>query len=1018
MYYIFASKTLIMMNFSVNTHHAYLNSNVVISNNTKEPIFVKDSLSSEEWQIVDKTSIRLSAGKHILSCGETNVTITIEDAVKFGGSRIREAFVFDNNPWIFVTAKDRFYAAHMDTGEEKLEHLATPDSIEALGFYNSKPCECFLFRTKMDYSIYNVETGKILKTFSNHIYSNSHIVIYRSERNIVVYDYRFEKTLVEFNGQYSLGSKFYFIKEGKLHSLNLSSSYINTIDEVGEVTEDAFLYDNYLIKLSPELSHSFKYKLFSLGNGENNIKLTEFIFPYYLESWEGHSFGIKDKLKKEFDDFAKSIGKNSNYPNIIHNYTVINVSHACLKWEKQRHHIKLVGEVISYPSNLIMPFTLSGEEGGSINFRLHVVEIYHSEDVIEKNCDCRTEDYELPKGEKCLGRSTSGSLVVSLAENHIICRNIKTDQKNNILEGLFDTTYYIDAYFTSDGKSAIFENQDKEFNILGFENLSFDKYDIEGMSVPRRAGFNGYKPEILFLDSRKPVWRDPISLVKVKPEDLSNHIFMSPDGKFSAHNNFRLVINNRITGEDISNEEYFSLCKEYNFNWKDSDDDKAVKISKRTKLLNEYGKDILFKYIIEEFTQIVMQSSNIPANKKTERILDAVNKTINDYINKKEEFTPLFLDKLGYVIYQDNETMAETRILIGRSVYFLNYVSFSYDSCYLAFGAKMRSDEFRLSEDGVFVLYDLKDNKEIIRKDHGNNLCAVWMTMFNKTGDVAYYDSTADAYIATKESDFKTIEKVSGKSLLCFSPSGNYIAFSDQKYIDYTHHPHANWGHQPSGNIFIHSMNDIMTCLSQFNDFGEGISGVACRAGNVASAAFSSDEKRLMAVGDDGVVVVRNLNLEVDDIDNVYPQFDYNDKRCRWAHISRITVDGIIEDYEPIYCSEDEMWDPKEDVIYSFDGKVLKNCMNIKIRKYDVLPGAETILNDAFHGVFMPGEGDWCYLEEITLPSSMKSLSSDVFKECPNLKAIYVPENQGAKFEEMLPDYKDIIWEDVSDVKI
>ena len=40
----------------------------------------------------------------------------------------------------------------------------------------------------------------------------------------------------------------------------------------------------------------------------------------------------------------------------------------------QKHQIKLVGEVLSYPSNLIMPFTLSGIEEGSINFSLRVIE--------------------------------------------------------------------------------------------------------------------------------------------------------------------------------------------------------------------------------------------------------------------------------------------------------------------------------------------------------------------------------------------------------------------------------------------------------------------------------------------------------------------------------------------------------------------------------------------------------------------------------------------------------------------
>ena len=154
------------------------------------------------------------------------------------------------------------------------------------------------------------------------------------------------------------------------------------------------------------------------------------------------------------------------------------------------------------------------------------------------------------------------------------------------------------------------------------------------------------------------------------------------------------------------------------------------------------------------------------------------------------------------------------------------------------------------------------------------------MTMFSKDGNIAYYDSKAETFIINKDSDYKNIQKIGNRSLLCFSPSGKYIALSDQNYIDYTHHSHKDWGHQPSGNIFIHAIEEPQVCISQYNDFGDGISGVVYsgksgRAGNVASVAFSSDEKRLMAVGDDGVIVVRNLHFsdEVNEY-NYYPTDD------------------------------------------------------------------------------------------------------------------------------------------------
>ena len=856
-----------MADFSLNTHHAYLNTDVIIRNNTTTTIVVKDTTTSDEWFVHKEKLIHLSAGTHHLISGKTETTITIEDAVKFGGSSIKRTFVFDDNPWLFITTKDRLYAANTETGEEKVEHTITPNSIESLGRYYGKTCEYFLFNTKKDFSIYNVETGEIVKTFTNHIYSNSHLTIYRAEESIIVYDYRIDKIVTEFDGQYSFGNKFYFVKEGKLYGLNLFTSYINLIDEVGKITEEDILYNNCLLKQTSDYLLSKTYNFYWLGNGERNINFTSFTFPYYIESWLGHSLYRTYKIKEELDSYKKDFADNNrDFPNVKHHIFSIAISKINYDWEDKKHIIKLTGEILSRPSiGFSVPFTLVGIEESSIQFKNAVIESVESETTEEKPQEPSDDIFKLPKDEKLLGKSSSGVLIVSISDSRIVYRNVKDNTKKILLNGLFDTSYYVNAYFTSDGKNAIFENCDKEFSIIGFEDLSFDKFDVEGMTVSRQAGINGYKPEIVIMDSRKPVWRDPISLVKVKQEELFNHIFMSPDGTFSAENNYKIIIRNRITEKDITSEEYNALCQKYDFNRNDSDEEKKVKTSQRKFLLEEVGKETLFKYIIDRWTHIILSSSHIPESRKEKRIWEVVDSKIEEYINKTDDFTSLFLDKLGYVIYQNNRTCEEKRILIGRSVYFLNYVSFSYDSRYLAFGAKMKQDDFCMSEDGVFVLYDLQEEKEKIRQDHGEELYAVWMTMFSKDGNVAYYDSRADAYIVTKKSDYKEIQRIAGKSLLCFSPSGKYIAFSDQNYIDYAHHPNSNWGHQPSGNIFIHAVKDVQICLERYNDFGTGISGVVSRAGSVASAAFSCDEKRLMAVGNDGVVVVRNLHFDNSD---------------------------------------------------------------------------------------------------------------------------------------------------------
>ena len=156
-----------------------------------------------------------------------------------------------------------------------------------------------------------------------------------------------------------------------------------------------------------------------------------------------------------------------------------------------------------------------------------------------------------------------------------------------------------------------------------------------------------------------------------------------------------------------------------------------------------------------------------------------------------------------------------------------------------------------------------------------------------------------------------------------------------------------------------------------------------------------------------------DLEIEEEIVDDCFPANWDMDEKTRLVLKPRITPDGIIDEYLPESCGNNEMWDPLNDVIYSADGKELKNCVNIKIRKYEVLKGTETIMKNAFHGIFMPAEGDWCYLEEIVLPSSIKSLDVDVFEQCPDLKKIIVPIGQAQRFASMLPRYKEIIIESI-----
>ena len=480
-----------------------------------------------------------------------------------------------------------------------------------------------------------------------------------------------------------------------------------------------------------------------------------------------------------------------------------------------------------------------------IGLKIKDIEIRYPK-MIQNDIEAVVTDtiFELNVGEKELGKSSSGNLIITKEDSKLFLRNISENSREEILSNGFDSSNYTNAYFTSDGKSVVLQINNNEGKILGFEDLNMTHFDVEGFTVARNEGFIGYKPEIAIVDGRKPVWRDPISLARILEKDMSKHVFMSPDGKYFANTNMKTVLYNCLSKSEILSNERMELEKIYNWSSLTEEEEKKKIIEVRKQLLEQKGKDVLFEKI--------KYCDN-------ERELDNV---IAWWVNNESCFTKLFIDKLDYVCYKATNSTETRQILIGRNAYFLNYVSFSYDANYLSFAAKMMNDDFRFTQEGVFVLYDLNKEEIVTRIENYNDqqLWAVWMTMFSKKGDVAFYDSHANAYLL-RHTDYSNITEAPGKSLLCFSPSGKYVACSDQRYIDYAHHPNENWGHQPSGNVYIHSTDCFEHSIEQYNDLGDGIEGVACQAGSVSSAAFSQDERRLLVVGNDGVVVVRNLKF-------------------------------------------------------------------------------------------------------------------------------------------------------------
>ena len=129
------------------------------------------------------------------------------------------------------------------------------------------------------------------------------------------------------------------------------------------------------------------------------------------------------------------------------------------------------------------------------------------------------------------------------------------------------------------------------------------------------------------------------------------------------------------------------------------------------------------------------------------------------------------------------------------------------------------------------------------------------------------------------------------------------------------------------------------------------------------------------------------------------------------------------------FASADDIRNGKKDeqrVVYSQDGKWLYGTVHQGITSYNVRPGTEIICDNAFlfsysiqsivlpEGVVAIGNQAFAgcnSLSAIDLPSSIEHIGEEPFKFCDNLAEIRIPKGAKAKFEKLLPEYKDKLRE-------
>lgn len=449
--------------------------------------------------------------------------------------------------------------------------------------------------------------------------------------------------------------------------------------------------------------------------------------------------------------------------------------------------------------------------------------------------------------------------LVAISEqcNYAIIRNedgialLKYDSENKGWKGSalekmdIDESFYSKAVFCSDGENIIYQKKGKEFYLRSINSDEEVIFKPEASVI--RRNINGYIPYLDFDTHRRPVYVDPVSLTRIEAAAAGQYTYQSIDGsiKHIEHNVVKYL--DRRTASYVSKETYDSYVAKYDY-----ETEGFLVVTAKTNAHNDGVRN----------NRIAFYNANKAwlDEKLRHRIFGPLQierkDCLQDFLSRISVCDSILFKKEFYVREQINGDVVD--IKLPEVLNFLNYVSYSYDNRYIIISGRFPLNSFYK---GLALVYDVK-NRETVYVSTSS--MAVWLGVFSKQGTVAYYDSTPSSFISNNIANKDTYEEVPGRSFLTFSPSGKYMAFSHQGYIPYVSgNPH--WGHQPSRDVYIAKSSSPKIELAHYCDHGdqiEGTGGWDRTNSSVASATFSKDEKRLMTVSKDGVVVIRNLHLE------------------------------------------------------------------------------------------------------------------------------------------------------------
>ncbi|MFZ4633376.1 MAG: hypothetical protein ACOYNO_04125 [Saprospiraceae bacterium] len=420
-------------------------------------------------------------------------------------------------------------------------------------------------------------------------------------------------------------------------------------------------------------------------------------------------------------------------------------------------------------------------------------------------------------------------------------------RKYELSEIPIDEHKYKESYLSPNG----------QFLVLQDESNKYTWYDIEKNETVKfiSGNFLAFRNDgslIVEQDGTRAVKIfDPKTFQDITPPNYHHYRFVSPDGKLYAQVASKTRYFNKLNGKEITVHEVSKYRKDL--------DEPSFPLQEKEREQAKIGVD-----------KNRQQIFNAYKGKFDELGIEDYNKINSHTVVKVEKYT-----EIGIV-----GTNVSTEVLFPEDLAYYNYSAFSYDNKYFGYVGKPSSN-------GLIHLFkidfDETNSKLIVTDTYLNRYprYASWVCGFSKTGYFATYDSTPDTYILfaddelfenkTSEAELKINifksknniyhlynkwKEIKDKNFLCFSPTGNFLALSEQGYEPLTL---GGYGHQESNVVHIAKTN-TGEIIDSFTGHGDKIKDNKTK--KVTFVAFSEDEKRIMTLSSDGVVIIRDIEIQ------------------------------------------------------------------------------------------------------------------------------------------------------------